>query len=149
MSKISLKSRAIRYLSHREYSVKELTNKLSNYAENTEELEQTIRWLLDNNYLSDSRYIESFISTKSKKYGLLKLKYLLEQKLDNKYLIKDKLNEFDLDEVSTAITLWQKKYGLNIDNQEYRQKAIRWLLNKGFGYDVIQQAIKRIKDIIV
>jgi regulatory protein len=148
MTKISLKSRAIKYLSLREHSIKEIKLKLSPYANDRQELNQIINWLIENNYLSEDRYIESFIVAKSKKYGLLKVKYLLEQKVEDKTLLINKLKSYKIDQVDVICQLWQKKYGdinenINLDIQ---QKAIKWLINKGFSYTLIKQAIKILQN---
>ena len=145
MVKISLKSRAIKYLSLREHSIKELKTKLAKYTIDTNELQQTIDWLINKGYLSEERYTDSFLLSKAKKYGSLKLKHLLEQKLVDKSLIKEKLQTYSVNEIDTIINLWHKRYGEQVFeemNTELQQKIIRWLLNKGFNYDIIKQAIK-------
>lgn len=148
MIQISLKSRAIRYLSLREHSIQEIKRKLSQYANSKEELEQTINWLIENNYLSEKRYINSFIEAKTRKYGLLKVRYLLEQTVEDKSLINTQLESYNINEIENICQLWQKKYRANFNDLDptIQQKAIKWLLNKGFTYTLIKQAIRVLQD---
>ncbi len=67
MKKLSLRARALNYLSRREISRVELARKLAPYAESQEELDNLLQEFSDRNWQSDERYTESFMASRSKK----------------------------------------------------------------------------------
>ena len=72
---------AIRYLSRREYSFQELVTKLLNKKHDPAQINHVLNKLAQSNYLSDERYAESFIRSKSLKgYGPVKISYELKAK---------------------------------------------------------------------
>ena len=60
---LSLKGRALRYLSQREHSRLELSRKLARYAEDTDDVDALLDLLEKNNWLSQERFAESLVST--------------------------------------------------------------------------------------
>ena len=58
--KTTLKARALRYLSIREYSPKELARKLSSYVEEGDDLAALMEWLQKQGFLSEERFAEAF-----------------------------------------------------------------------------------------
>ena len=69
----SLKSRALEYLSRREMSKLELKRKLAPYAEDEAEIDAVLAEFADLNWQSDERFTESFMNSKSRKHGRMRL----------------------------------------------------------------------------
>ena len=66
---LSLKGRALRYLSQREHSRFELRRKLSKYAEEGDDVDALLDFLEKNNWLSQERFAESLVNRKASRYG--------------------------------------------------------------------------------
>jgi regulatory protein len=66
---LSLKARALKYLSTREHSRLELARKLSRYAEEGDDVEALLDFLEKNNWLSQERFAESLVHRRAGRYG--------------------------------------------------------------------------------
>ncbi len=89
-----IKAKALFFLSKREYSERELFNKLQSYTQDCSLISLLIAELIKSNYLSNERYIKAYIRSKSCKVSLNKIRRdLLLQQLDSD-LINTLINEF-------------------------------------------------------
>ena len=143
----ALKSKALYFLARREYAYLELFNKLKKYSEDLNEIKTVLDALKDHDYLSDKRYIESYINSKKNKVGIAKIKYNLKLKSGNIDLIDNIIRTNPIDEYTAAKTLFDKKF-LKVVAKDKTELArqIRFLQNKGFSFDVINKVIK-MKDL--
>lgn len=66
---ISLKARALKYLSSREHSRLELARKLTPYAQDGDDIEALLNWLQDAKFLSQERFSESLVHRRAGRYG--------------------------------------------------------------------------------
>lgn len=137
----SLKAKALYFLARREYAYQELYSKLKKYSEDEEEIKSLLDFLRERGWLSEERYIKSYLDSKSKKYGILKIKYALTQKTSNSELVNQVLSENPIDEYSLAYKLWLKKFGAIATERNELAKQIRFLQNKGFSFAVIKKVI--------
>lgn len=138
-----IKSKAIYFLSRREYAYQELYTKLKKYSEDLDEIKNVLDELKKKGFLSEERYIQSYINSKKDKYGLAKIKYTLKQKTDDVALINNIVKDSDIDELKIAKNLWEKKFcGVKPRDKNEQAKQIRFLQNKGFGFDVINKILK-------
>ena len=145
MKKLSLRARALNYLSRREISRAELTRKLTPYAESQEELEKLLQEFSDHNWQSDERYTESFIASRSKKYGTRRL----TEELKNKGVDPDLIRSHQVDkatEAKNALAVLQKKYTHLPQSAEDKNKQMRFLAYRGFDFDIIHQAFSLWKE---
>ena len=133
-------SKALFYLSKREYSQIELENKLMLYTDNKHEIAETIEHLIKLGYQSDKRYIEAYISSKYKYFGIAKIKYELRKKVKDIHLINDACNTLEINEAEIIRKIIKKKY--KIINNQISSRIIRFLYSKGFNIDIIYQVIK-------
>ncbi len=141
MSATNLKSKALYFLSRREYAYQELFTKLKKYSESESEIRQVLDNLRESGYLSEQRFIQSFINSRSKKHGLLKIKYQLSQKTTDSDLVTQIINDTEFDEVALARELFRKKFGVVAADRTELAKQIRFLQNRGFSYFIIKQVI--------
>ncbi len=143
-----IKAKALYYLSRREYAYQELFKKLSSKTIDNDLIKQALDDLVLTGYLSDERFITSFVNSKKKRYGSLKIKYLLQQKTGSiDATSQSTIYESQEEETMIAVNLLQKKFP-NINNpnegnfiSDYPKK-IRYLQSKGVPLAVIHQAIK-------
>src|SRR5688572_30671459 len=108
---LSLKARALRYLSLREHSRVELARKLSRYAEEGDNVEALLDFLEKNNWLSEERFSESLVHRKSARYGNSRILAELQQHgIQGEALqeVKAGLNDT---EQARACEVWQRKFG--------------------------------------
>lgn len=140
---ISLKNKALDFLSRRDYGYHELYVKLQKYSENLDEIKQVLDDLKCKNFLSEERYINSYLRSKQTKYGIRKIRYDLLQKNVDTDVLEDVLaNNNQTDEYETAYTLWQRKFGIIATETKERLKQMRFLQSRGFSSDVITKIIK-------
>lgn len=141
--KNNLKDKALYFLSRRDYGYIELFTKLKKYSLDETQIEVVLKELVAKGWLSEERFIQNYLISKSNKYGLLKLKHDLKQKTSNPELVNQVLAKAAIDELSTAKQLLLKKFGM-IASSDYlvRAKQIRFLLNKGFSFGIISRVIK-------
>lgn len=142
----SLKAKALYFLARREYAYQELYSKLKKYSEDDEEIKSLLDFLQERGWLSEERYIKSYLDSKSKKYGLLKIKHVLMQKTSNPELVNHILSENPVDEYDLARKLWLKKFGQVATEQNELAKQIRFLQNKGFSFTIIKKVIDRFAE---
>lgn len=139
---MSLKARALKYLSAREHSRLELTRKLSRYAQEGDNIEAVLDSLEAANLLSQSRFSESLVRRRSARYGNSRiLAELQTHGIDGDALsaIKDNLVQ---DEVARAREVWGKKYGRPPVDAVERARQMRFLQQRGFSLGTIQVVMR-------
>ena len=71
-NQILLKKRALYYLGKREYSRRELQQKIESFADDLDisrqQMDKVLSELVDKDWLSDTRFTDQFIFSKKKKY---------------------------------------------------------------------------------
>lgn len=147
--KINIKHKALDFLSRRDYSYQELYQKLLKYTDDHDEITDVLDEMVQKKFLNEERYIENFIASKSKKYGSLKLKYILNSKTENHDLVEQIYRDSEVDELTTATTLLQKKYRNIPQDHNERAKYIRFLLSRGFTTGVALNALKNFIAILL
>ena len=70
------------------------------------------------------------------------LKELKEKGIDE-HLIHSILPSLKETELEAAMRIWQKKFGLSPSNREERGKQMRFMMNRGFSIEVIQQVFSQ------
>ena len=153
----SLKARALRLLSLREYSRKGLASKLAESEARWEKLggEQTnqtsesrvsqIEAVLDDfearGWLSDERFAEALVRRRSERYGMRKIQDELERAgVDSRETAK-LLGALKETEFQRAYDLWVRKYGQQAQDQKERARQYRFLASKGFGSEVVAKVV--------
>ncbi len=142
--KISLKARALRYLSAREHSRIELTRKLSLHAQEGDDLEALLGWLEISKFLSQTRFSESLVHRRSAKFGNSRiLSELQSHGIEGEELnhIKTGLNQ---NEIARACEVWRKKFTRKPENANECAKQMRFLMQRGFSHRAIQIAMRGI-----
>lgn len=129
------------YISHYTRSVKQLKQKLFEKEFSQEASEYAIEKALSYGYVSDERYARAYTEQKKQKYGIRKIRYDLSGDGIDKELIDEVC---DYDEVPFALAAAQKRGGL-VETTKDKEKLIRFLQSRGFGYDSVKLVIDCIK----
>ena len=143
---LSLKGRALRYLSMREHSRLELGRKLARYAEEGDDVEAHLDFLEKNNWLSQERFAESLINRKAGRFGNSRVMAELQshgikgEALDE---IKSSLADSEL---TRAREVWQRKFGTVAVDAAERAKQMRFLLQRGFSQRAARIAMQGAPD---
>jgi regulatory protein len=157
----SLKARALRFLSMREYSRKGLASKLAESAarmlkfnppaENTDlsiteiPLTVQIEAVLDDfearGWLSDQRFAEALVRRRSERFGTRKIQDELSQAGVDSAKTAGLLKNLKETEFQRAHELWQRKFGIIATEQKERARQYRFLASKGFSSDVVSKVI--------
>ncbi|NVM78042.1 regulatory protein [Duganella sp. SG902] len=141
-SPLSLKARALRFLSLREHSRLELGRKLAKYAEEGDDVDALLDLLEKNNWLSQERFSESLIHRRAARYGNSRIVAELQSHGVNGEALQDLKSHLADTELERALEIWQRKFGVVANDPQERNKQIRFLLQRGFSQRVVQKVIK-------
>ncbi|MGO4763115.1 recombination regulator RecX [Cupriavidus sp. 2KB_3] len=143
---LSLKARAVGYLSRREHSRAELRRKLAPHAETPEEVDTLLDALERENWLSNDRFVDSLVHRRASRYGAARvMQEAKTHQLGNEQLhdLQDRLRET---EVERAREVWRKRFGTAPDSPEARAKQIRFMVARGFSRAVVGKIIRGAED---
>jgi regulatory protein len=135
MQKLSLKGRALRYLSMREHSRVELFRKLSSYAEDGDDVDAILDWLEVNNFLSAERFSDSLINRRSGRFGNHRILAELQSHNVNALEMSRIKSELAESEVSRAIEVLHRKFPRPPADQNERVKQSRFCNREVFPAD--------------
>ena len=144
--KISLKARALRYLSIREHGRAELARKLVRHAEEFDDIEALLDFLEAQNWLSQARFSESLIKRRAARYGNSRILAELQSHGIGGEALTDIKAELVADEVARACAVWHKKFGALATDAIERGKQMRFLQQRGFSHRAIQAAMRGVVD---
>lgn len=148
---IRCKNSAIKIVERSYKSQKEMKEKLilKGYDERT--IERTLQFLKEYNLLNDENYAKMYVKDKVKREGTRKIKYTLIKKGIDDNLIEEELSKVlseDIKEV--ALELAVKKYNIlkkrEDDKYKLSQKLYRFLMTKGYDFDLISEVVKEVFD---
>jgi regulatory protein len=125
----------------------DVEKKLFTLGLNSDIKNQIIIDLIQNDFLNEERFAKSFVQGRfnQKKWGKTKIKFELKKRNIHDNLINKALKEIDLEEYyQTLRLLYIKKYKSVKDKKTSvkKKKTISYLLNKGYEYQSIYEAIK-------
>ncbi|MFC7299048.1 recombination regulator RecX [Herminiimonas aquatilis] len=143
---VSLKARALRYLSAREHSRQELARKLARYAQEGDDIDALLDTLTEANFMSETRFSESLVNRRAARFGNSRI--LSELKSHN--IDADSLTEIKAglaqDEFARAREVWLRKFGMVATDAAGRAKQMRFLLQRGFSHRAIQAAMRETEE---
>ena len=139
----SLKGRALRYLAQREHSRVELARKLRRFTEAGEGIDAALDELAAHGLLSDERAAASVLIHQAPRSGQRRLKQILQNKGLAPDLVASTLAQASGSELERAQAMWQRRYGAAPQDARERQRQMRFLQGRGFGFDVVAQVMRR------
>jgi regulatory protein len=139
---MSLKARALRYLSAREHSRLELGRKLARYAQEGEDVEALLDALEAAKFLSQTRFSESLVNRRAARFGNSRILSELKSHGIEADALTDIKANLEADESARAREVWERKFGRQPENAEERAKQIRFLMQRGFSHRAIRMAMQ-------
>jgi regulatory protein len=140
------------YCSYQERSHAEVKEKLYGFGLRKTEVEELISKLIEENYLNEERFSESFARGhfRMKQWGKVKIKYELKQKQVSEYNIQRALSSIEEEEYlktlkKLAETKWKsiKTPGVNVYTR--LAKTTSYLMQKGYEPVYIKRILTEIK----
>ena len=139
--KPSLKGRALRLLSQREHSRKELEQKLKPHEETPGELTEALDFLAAKDFINEKRVVESVVNRRSIKLGAARVRQELMAKGLPADDIADAMQTMRGTEFERALVVWRKKFGTPPSDASERGKQVRFLVSRGFAPDVVRRIV--------
>ena len=138
---LSLKARALKYLSMREHSRQELARKLSRHAQEGDDVEALLDALEVSKFLSEERFSESLIHRRAARFGNSRILAELQSHGIETDALDDLKQSLGENEVERARLVWRKKFaGLPSDAAE-RARQMRFLQQRGFSHRAIRAVL--------
>mgnify|MGYP002570371832 FL=1 len=146
---IKCKNAAIKIIERSYKSEKEIKDKLLKKEFDNNTVNRTLSFLKEYNLIDDEKLVSMYVKDRLRNQGEKKIKYSLMQKGINEELIYRELNKVNNDDLEDiAYNLALKKYEVlsKRENDKYKlyQKLTRYLMSRGYGYDLISRVVKRI-----
>ncbi len=134
------------WCAYQERSQFETRQKLFEYGLFSEDVEQIISLLIEENYLNEERFAFAFVSGKFniKHWGRIKIKIELRKHKVSDYLIKKTLQNIDETNYTKTLTkLIEKKIKLTSEKnrQKLTYKLMQYVLSRGFESDISSELI--------
>lgn len=132
-------------IERKDYTAFEIENKLKNKELSNPTIKRTIEKLEALGFVNDSKFSQRYLndSLSIKKQGIKKITYELNKKGISKEDIA--LLEFDEDTLyKNALFLAEKKYKLINDKKKAREKLFRYLVSKGYDFEMVKKAINEV-----
>lgn len=142
----SLRERALGYLSRREYSRRELFQKLIPHVQDQAEIDALLDELSRRGWLSEERFTEQLIHARQGKFGSRRIAQELKEKGVADETIASVLPELKASELETALAVWMKKFGAAPADLKEKARQARFLASRGFDQSVIWKVIGQQED---
>lgn len=139
---ISLKARALKYLSSREHSRLELARKLSPYAQEGDDIEALLDWLEASRFLSAERFSESLVNRRSARYGNNRILSELQSHGIEGGSLSELKDELKAGELERAAQVLRRKFPEAATDAEGRARQQRFLMQRGFSSSSIHRAMR-------
>ena len=128
-------------MAKREYSYKELGQKLKTYAEESDDIPALLDEFREKGWLSDARFTEQIVHARKAKFGSARVAHELREKGIAEDLIADAVASVKAGELDHAREIWRKKYDMPPKTREEWAKQARFLQSRGFGFDIIKKVL--------
>ena len=139
----AIEARCLTALAQREHSRAELAAKLHGFTSTA--IESVLDTLAARGWQSDARFAEAFVRNRlARGQGRLKVRHELEARGIHGELLRNVLDAADW--ADAARSAYLKKYSTPATTAQEKVKRQRFLAQRGFSYDDIQQAMKATHD---
>ncbi|TSJ41960.1 regulatory protein RecX [Fluviicola chungangensis] len=140
------------YCAYQDRSHFEVKNKLFSWGLSSEQTDQLLAYLIENKFLDEGRFAESYVSGKLriKHWGRIKIRQGLKLKQIPERIIRLAFETIDPDEyykiLKHEITKKQRDLSAEKDPWKKKAKILRYVQSKGFENDLIFEAISETED---
>ena len=147
MDTAQAKGKILKYCAYQERSQKEVKNKLYDMGLYTNQVNELMLYLIQENYLNEERFAIHFAASKmrQKKWGRRKIEIALKEKGLGEKLIKQSIGALNKVQYSSnLVALIEKKDRTLRYSSEYerKQKLIRYFLGRGYLWTEIEIALE-------
>jgi len=139
---LSLRGRALRLLSQREHSRKELERKLRPFEEVPGELAAALDFLQAKDFINERRVVASVVNRRASKLGAMRVQQELQAKGIDGQVIQEAVRGMRETELERAQEIWRKKFGAPALDAHARVKQIRFLIGRGFASEVVRRVVQ-------
>ena len=149
LTKNEIQSKLEYFCAYQERCYKEVEEKLYSFAANSAEKEEILTYLIENNFINEERFAQSFVRGKHNYKLWGKNRIINELKYRN---ISSKIIEIALKEISETVYLSNfhalaEKYWNNINERKgpkKNKKFVDFLLRKGYETSLIYEKLKEL-----
>lgn len=138
---------ALKILNRSPRSEFEVRSKLHDKFYTDEEIEEAVSFCKKYNYINDENYAKMYVEYNVQRYG----RKLLSYKLSNEKKVDSEIIDIVLDEILTrekeikyAKDIAEKYIKIRHLESDEKQKALAYLVGKGFPYDIAGAALNDI-----
>jgi regulatory protein len=139
---LSLKMRAVWYLSRRDHSRLELQRKLASYTENPEEIDRVLLDLEQQGFFSEARFVKAFARRRGEKLGTARVAQELALHRIPAQLTAPVVSQLKSTEVQRALQVWQRRFDAPAQTIEQKVKQHRFLMQRGFSSAAISSVLR-------
>ncbi len=134
--------KAMRFCAYQERSYRQVREKLYEWGLCSDDVENMLTRLANDNFLNEERFAKAFVSGKFRqnKWGRNKIKQGLKQEDISAFCTKKGLAEIDADEYDALLQkLVEQKWTSCLDKNIFskKQKVYNYMISKGFEGDLV------------
>ncbi len=138
---LSLKGRALRYLSQREHSRLELERKLERHAQEPGEIARVLDELQAKGFISAQRVADSLVHRRGARFGASRVRQELMAKGLDAETVAGAVQGLRATEQARAREVWSRKFGEPAADAAGRAKQMRFLAARGFAPEAIRRVV--------
>jgi len=138
---LSLKARAVAYLSRREHSRLELRRKLSAWCDDPAAIEAVLDDLAREHWQSDQRYAQAYAHRTAVRQGAQRILGALRQQGLTDAQLGDLREQLRATESDRAYAVWQRKFGKPPTDPRDYARQYRFMAGRGFSADSIRRLL--------
>jgi regulatory protein len=135
----------MRYLARREHSREELKRKLASHVEEGDDVDAILEELAAKGWLSDARFAEQAIRSKSRRFGPVKLAHMLRAKGLDDDAVAAGFRAAGHEGDSNLEAVWKTRFRAAPADDRERARQVRFLQGRGFPLDAILRYLKTLE----
>lgn len=143
------KSDAIRYLTSKLRTEKEVGLKLQDEGYDESTVDQVIEELRALGYINNKLYVQKYVFDRSKLKPISKrlMKVELQHRGIPDELIDEVLDDWNMDDSAVAEGLVRRKFGkYDLQDEKVTRKVYAFLKHRGYGYEIAEGVIRKLSE---
>ena len=139
----SIKAIAVRLLARREYGRAELAARLRARGAAADAVERTLDELTALGYLSDARFADALVASRSGLFSRRAIAHELKDKRIAEDAARTALAVIDgRDESAEAAALWARRFGAAPRDEREKARHVRFLLSRGYSISIALKVLR-------
>ncbi len=111
-----------------------------------DEIEAVADWCAAEGFLNEARFAEGKARSLAGRYGAKRVGATLKQKGVTEDIVAETVSVLKETDLTRARSMWLRKFAEPATNATDRNKQVRYLQSRGFGFDVIKRVINGASD---